>query len=97
MPLSLVDGKLFSYFRTKANLFNNIFALMYTPIENPSALSSSYKTTSRIKSFHITKNDILQIITSSDSNKVHVLDNTVLKMIQICNESITVTLKIISE
>ena len=78
MPLLLVDGELFSYFTTKANLFNNIFAPIYTPIENASALSSSsFKWISKIKSFHVTKNDILQTIKSSDSNRYMVYSNSI--------------------
>ena len=63
IPPLLVDGKLVSDFCKKANIFNNIFASICTPIDNTSCLPSfSYRTRSRIKSFHVTENDILAII-----------------------------------
>ena len=41
--------------------------------------------------------NILSIINSLDSNKAHGCDNISIKMIKICNESVTIPLKIISE
>ena len=58
-PLLFVDGKLLSDFCKKANIFNNFFGSICTPIDNTSCLSSfSNRTGSRIKSFHVTENDI---------------------------------------
>ena len=63
MPPLLVDGKLVSDFCNKTIIFNNFFASICTPIDNASCLPScSYRTGSRIKSFHVTKNDILAIV-----------------------------------
>ena len=39
-PHLLVVGKFISHFRTKANLINNFFALICTPIKNTSAIPS---------------------------------------------------------
>ena len=76
IPPILVDGNLFSVFCKKANVFNNFFASICTPIDNPSCLPSfSYRTGSRIKSFHNTKTNILVIIRMLDPNKVHGCDN----------------------
>ena len=48
-PPLLVDGKLVSDFCKKANIFNNFFASICTPIDNTSCLPSfSYRTGSRI-------------------------------------------------
>ena len=63
IPPLLVDGKLVSDFCKKANVFNNFFATICTPIDNASCLTSfSYRTGNRIKSFHVIENDILAII-----------------------------------
>ena len=52
----LVDGKLVPDFCKKANIFNNFFAPICTPIDNASFLPSfSYRTESTIKSFHVTE------------------------------------------
>ena len=96
IPSLLVDGKLVSDFCKKANIFNNFFASICTPIDNTSCLPSfSYRTGSRIKSFHVTENDILAIIKTLDPNKAHGCDNISIKMIKICSQSLTLPLKII--
>ena len=93
-----VDGKLVSDFCEKANIFNNFFASICTPIDNTICLPSfSYRTGSRIKSFHVTENDILAIITTLDPNKAHGCDNIYIKMIKIYSQSLTLPLKIIFE
>ena len=98
IPPLLVDGKLVSDFCKKANIFNNFFASICTPIDNTSRLPPfSYRTGSRIKSFHVTENDILAIIKTLDPNKAHGYDNISIKMIKICSQSLTLPLKIIFE
>ena len=69
-----------------------------TPIDKTSFLQSfSYRTESRIKSFHVTENDILAIIKTLDPNKAHGCDNISIRMIKICSQSLTLPLKIIFE
>ena len=98
IPPLLVDGKLVSDICKKANIFNNFSASICTPIDNTSCLPSfSYRTGSRIKSFHVTENDILAIIKISDPNKAHGCDNLSIKTIKICSQSLTLPLKIIFE
>ena len=98
IPLPLVNGKMVSDFGKKANIFNNFFASICTPIDNTSCLPSfSYRTGSRIKSFQVTENDILAIIKSLDPNKAHGCDNISIKMIKICSQSLILLLKIIFE
>ena len=41
-----------------------------------------------MNSFHITENDILEIIKNPDSDKPHVCDNISIKMIKICSQSL---------
>ena len=96
IPPLLVDGNFVSDFNKKANPFNNFFASICTPIKNASTLPYfSYRTNSRINSFHATENDILLILKSLDSTKARGCDNLSVRMIKICNESITIPLKII--
>ena len=98
IPPLLVDGKLVSDFCKKANIFNNFFTSICTPIDNTSCLPSfSYRAGSRIKSFHVTENDILAIIKTLDPNKAHGCDNISIRMIKICSQSLTLPLKIIFE
>ena len=94
----MVDGKFVSDFCEKANLFNNFFSSICTPIQNTSILPPFlHRTNARITSFYVTKEDILLIIKNLDSSKAHGWDNISIKMIKICGESITVPLKIIFE
>ena len=87
-----------SDFHKKANIFNNFFASICTPIDNKSCLPPfSYRTGSRIKSFQVTENDILAIIKSLDPNKAHGCNNISVKMIKICSQSLILPLKIIFE
>ena len=76
MPPLLVDGKLVSDFCKKENILNNFFASICTPIDSAGYLPSFlYRTGSRIKSFHVTENNILAIMKTLDPNKAHGCDN----------------------
>ena len=69
---------------------------MCTPIDNESCLPFfSYRTRSRIKSFHVSENDILAIIKTIDPNKTHGFDNISIKMVTICSQSLILPLKTI--
>ena len=82
----LVNGKFVSDVCEKANIFNDFFVSICTSVDNASfLLSFSYRTGSRINSFHVTENNILTIIKTLDPNKVHVCDNISVKMIKICS------------
>ena len=90
----IADENFVCDFNKKANLFNNLFASICTPIKNASNLSySPYITDSRISSFHATEKEILLIIKSLDPTKAHGCDNSSVRMIKICNESIIIPLK----
>ena len=98
IPPLFVNGKFVSDFCEKANLFNNFFASICTPIKNSSLLPLfSYRTSARITSFDVTDEDISLIIKNLDPAKAHGCDNTSIKMIKTCSESLTVPLKIIFE
>ena len=98
IPPLLVDGKFVSDFCEKANIFNNFFASISTPIGNATCLPSfSYRTSNRSKSFHVTENDIIAIIKTLDPNKAHDCDNISIKIIKIFSQSLILPLKIILE
>ena len=94
----LVDGNFISDFCEKANIFNNFFASVCTPIKNNSRLPPFiYDTNTRVHCFCVTNKNILSIINSLDSSKAHGYDIISIKMRKICNESLTIPLKIIFE
>ena len=98
IPPLFVNGKFVSDFCQKANLFNNVFGSLCTPIKNPSVLPLfSCRTNARITSFEITEEDILLTIKNLHPAKAHGCDNISVKMSKICGESLTVPLKIIFE
>ena len=66
----VVDGKFVSDFCENANLFNNFFPLICTPMQNTSILPPFlYRTNARITSFHVTKADILLIVKTLDQKQ----------------------------
>ena len=74
LSLSMVSW-LYTDFCIKANIFHKFFASICTPTDNTSCLPYfSYRTGSRIKSFHVTENDILVMIKTLDPNKAHGCD-----------------------
>ena len=88
----------FQTFVKKQTFSITFFASICTPIDNTSCLPSfSYRTGSRIKSFHVTENDILAIIKILDPNKAHGSDNISIKIIKFCSQSLILPLKIILE
>ena len=98
ISLLLADGKFVPDFCEKANLFNNLFSSICTPIQNTSILSPFlHRINVRITSFNVTKEDILLIIKALDLSNVHGWDNVSIKMIKICAESITVSLTLTFE
>ena len=63
IPPILVNGELVSDFKQKANIFNNHFASLCTPIKNGSKLPTfSYKTEKSLTSFDKKDDDILLIL-----------------------------------
>ena len=97
IPPLLVDV---GWFQTckKANIFDNFFTYICTPTDNASCLPSFlYRTGSRIKSFHVTENDILAIIKTLDPNKAQGCNNITVEWIKICSQSLILPLKTIFE
>ena len=77
IPPLLVNNKIVSDFKEKANLFNDFFATECTPLSNNSTLPSaiSFKTKSRLCSINFEKENILKIIRNLNVNKAHCHDN----------------------
>ena len=81
IPHLLINGKWVSDFGTKANLFNDFFASIYTPINKEnSLLLIGYKTIARITSICVTQNDISFIIKTLDPKETHGFDSISIKI-----------------
>ena len=79
-----------SDFSVKANLFNDFYASICTPIKNSSVLPPL--TNKKLNFFSVSEKDILLIIKALNSSKAHGYDNLSVKMIKLCEKSITVPL-----
>ena len=75
-------------FKKKAELFNSFFPSQCCIVNNNSQLppALSYKTNERLSS--VTDDDILNVISKPDPNKVHGHDKISILMIKICSASI---------
>ena len=77
------DGNFMSDYSKRANLFNNFFASVCTPIKSNSVLPTLfYKSNTRISSFHVSNKDILSIMKLLDSSKSKGYDNVSVKMVK---------------
>ena len=90
IPLILVNNKLISNFKEKANHFNAFFASQCTPVSNDSALPSSTNSVSNVSlsSIQFKDQDILKIIHSPNYNKAHGCDNISIRLLKIRDSSI---------
>ena len=94
----LINGELVSDFKQKANIFNNHFVSLCTPIKNGSKLSNfSYKTEKRLTSFDIKDDSILLTIKNLNVNKAHGWVQLPIRMIKACGNSISLHLKLIKD
>ena len=98
IPPLFADGGFISDYCKKANLLNNFFVSICTPIKKNSVLPPLlYKTNTRVNYFRAANENILPIIKSLDSTKSIRYDNISIKMIKLCSESVTIPLKIVFE
>ena len=94
IPPLLVYGNFISDLCEKVNLSNNFFTCICTTIKNNSRLPHFiYKTNTRIHCFCVANKDTLSIINSLNFCKAQGHDNISIKMIKICNDSVTIPLK----
>ena len=85
----LVNNKLISNFKEKANHFNAFFACQCTPVSNDSALPNTTNSVSNVSlSIQFKDQDILKIICTPNYNKVHGYDNISIRLLKICDSSI---------
>ena len=72
-----------SDYSKRANLFNNFFASVCTPIKSNSVLPTLlYTPDTRISSFRVSNKDILSIMKLLDSSKSKGYDNVSVKMVK---------------
>ena len=90
IPPLLVDNKLVTDMKTKANIFNDFFAEQCTPLKNNNVLPINQKilTHSRLVSLDFNEDEILKIIIALNIHKAHGHDDISIRMIKICNKSL---------
>ena len=73
IPLLLINNKLESDFKIKANYFSSFFDSKCSPLINSSTITNSlkYVSTARFSSFCFSEKDILKIINALNINKAH--------------------------
>ena len=97
IPLILVNKKLISNFKDKANYFNAFFTSQCTPVSNDSALPSTNNSVSNVSllSIQFKNKDILKVIRSLNYNRAHGYDDISIRLLEICDSSIVKPLSII--
>ena len=96
MPPILASGKTITNIVEKTNLFNNFFASQCTPLENTSKLPPLLmKTDKRLNTMSFKDSDITSIIKSLKPTKAHDADDISIRMIQLCDDSVTLPLTLI--
>ena len=90
LPL-LVDDKFVTDIKTKACIFNKFFAKQCTPLKNDSVLpvNQIFLTQSRLSSLDFNEDEILKIIRALNIYKAHGYDDISIRMIKICDKSLT--------
>ena len=90
IPLLLINYKLVLDIKTKANIFNKLFAEQCTPLKNDSVLPTSQHvlTQSRLHSIDFSFEEIQKMIKSLDVDKAHGHEDIFIRMITICDSSL---------
>ena len=90
IPPILVNNKLVTNFKDKANIFNGFFSKQCQLIPNNSTLLSiqSFETSNRLSTIDIDSKKILNIIKGLNSNKAHGHDVISIRMLELCGPSI---------
>ena len=97
IPPILINNKLISNFKEKANHFNAFFASQCTPVSNNSTLPlvRTPAANAGLSSISLNDQDILKIIHSLNINKAHGYDDISIRLQKICNSSIVTPLSIV--
>ena len=93
----LINNKLISNFKEKANHFNAFFASQCTPVSNNSTLPlvTTPITNASLSSISFNHQDILNIIHFLNINKAHGYDDISIRLLKMCDSSIVKPLSII--
>ena len=93
LPL-VVNDKFVTDIKTKACIFNNFFAEQCTPLKNDSifAVNQIFLTESRLSSLDFNEDGILKVIRALNISKAHGYDDISIRMIKICDKSLTKSL-----
>ena len=96
IPPLLIEGKLVSDFKEKANMFNEFFSRQCTPLNNGSKCPSQHYfiTNEKLSSIVFDDQDI-KIIRALNINKSHGHDDISIRMIKICDLALAKPLSII--
>ena len=97
IPPLLINNKLESDFKIKANYFNSFFASKCTPLINNSTIPNSlnYVSSARLSSFCVNEEVILNIINALNINKAHGHGDISIRMIKLYRKSIAKPLSMV--
>ena len=85
-------------FASKAQIFNDYFILQCTTLDTGSEIPSDISVTAtQLRDFVISDDKILKIIRNLNQNKAHGWDEISVRMIKLCDESLTLPLRLIFE
>ena len=85
----LVNNKLATNFKDKANIFNDFFSKQCQPIPNNSTLPSfqTFEISNRLSTLDIDSKKILKLIQGLNSNKAHGHDGISIRILKLCEPS----------
>ena len=97
IPPLLVNNNLIFNLRKKANLFNDFFVQQWQPLANNSILPTNqiFYTQSRQRNLDIDCGKISRLINGLNPYKAHGHDGISIRMVKLCNLTITKPLSII--
>ena len=97
IPPIFVANNLISNFREKANIFNDFFIQQCQPIANNSILPRNqiFYTQNRLRDFDIDCGKIFKLINGLNPHKAHGHDGISIRMVKLCNLTITKPLSVI--
>ena len=90
IPPIIIDNKVITNFRGKANVFNNFFASKCMSIVNDSTLPFTimYRTENKLSTISFKDEDVLKIIKSLNKNKADGHDDISIWLLQSCGAEV---------